>query len=116
MNIRICLLENEEARRIITEFISNNQGCTAEDIVDGLKNHLSRVPLYNTLRELEAKEIIQDRSRNRRDHKYFIDTSNPTILIPQQLEKIVKSFRAWLNSSAVKWQNVNKSFNLAELR
>jgi predicted transcriptional regulator len=103
----------EDIKRTITEFISNNQGCTAEEIVNGLKEHISRVPIYSALKELDREGVVKDRSTSRRDHRYFIDSTNPSILIPQQLESIVKSFRHWLNESEMKWRDVRTKFSNA---
>ena len=47
---------------------------------------------------------------NRRDHRYVIDFANPSILIPQKLERIVNSFTNWLNESWKRHQDVRKKF------
>ena len=46
-------MESEERhRRIVIQFISSNQGCTAEQLVDGVDKEISRVPVYKTLKGL----------------------------------------------------------------
>jgi Fe2+ or Zn2+ uptake regulation protein len=104
-----ALLENEERhRRIVTEFISNNQGCTAEQLVDGVGKELSRVPVYKTLKALVAEGLVQDRKANRRDHKFFVDVNNPLVLIPKQLEEIEATFKELLCKSKKTWQDIDE--------
>ena len=57
----------QDTKRTITEFISNNQGCTAEEIVNGLKERISRVPIYSALKELDKEGVVEDRSTSRRE-------------------------------------------------
>jgi Fe2+ or Zn2+ uptake regulation protein len=71
----------EDTKRTIMEFITHNQGCAAEEIVNGLKEHISRVPIYGALKELDKEGVVKDKSTSRRDHRYFVDSTNPSILI-----------------------------------
>jgi hypothetical protein len=102
-------LDSEERhRRIVIQFISSNQGCTAEQLVDGVDKEISRVPVYKTLKGLLKEAIVQDRATNRRNHKFFIDVNNPLFSIPQQLEEIEKAFRNLLNQSEKYLQRMDK--------
>jgi hypothetical protein len=62
-------------------------------------------------KELREKEVIKNKSKNRRDNRFFIDTSDPVILIPQKLETIIQAFREWLKESEIKWLKVRETFN-----
>jgi predicted transcriptional regulator len=102
-------LDSEERhRRIVIQFISTNQGCTAEQLVDGVDKELSRVTVYKTLRYLLDKGLVQDRATNRRDHKFFVDINNPLFSIPQQLEEIEAMFKELLDKSKTAWRNIDK--------
>lgn len=61
------MLLKDDPKRLVAEFIIGNQYCTAEAVVSGLKEHLSRVPIYAALKELEKQGIVRDKSTNRRD-------------------------------------------------
>ena len=106
-------MAKEDAKRTLIEFIINNQGCNAEYIVDGLKEQISRAPIFGALKDLVVEGIVQDRPKNRMEHRYFVDTTNPSILIPQQLENIVRAFRALLRECEIKRRDSIEQYNKA---
>jgi hypothetical protein len=80
-------LEKKDPRKEIIKFIRENQPCTAEDLVKGLKNDFSRVPVFHTLSELIKERLVKDRKINRRDHRFFVDTNNPMIVVSREIEE-----------------------------
>ena len=104
--IRIDIQMNSEQRdKIIIGFISNNQGCKAQDIVDGLKDQLSRKPIFDTLDELIKKGIVQDKSKNRRDHRFFIDAYNLLVSVPKELEEFENAFFSLVGKAKQQFDN-----------
>jgi hypothetical protein len=69
------------------DFIGENQGCNAQDIVNGLKKDLSRGPIFDTLRELRKEGALRDEKINRRDHRYFLNEDNLLVSIPAELDQ-----------------------------
>jgi hypothetical protein len=69
------------------DFIGENQGCNAQDIVNGLKKDLSRGPIFDTLIELIKEGAIRDEKINRRDHRFFLNEDNLLISIPAELDQ-----------------------------
>jgi predicted transcriptional regulator len=67
-------------------FIRDNQGCKAQDIVDGLKKNLSRAPIFDILGELVKEGAVTDEKMNRRDHRYFLNDDNLLVSIPAELD------------------------------
>jgi hypothetical protein len=80
-------LEKKDPRKEIVDFISENQPCTAEDLVKGLKDKISRVPVFHTLSELIKEGLVKDQKINRRDHRLFVDTNNPMIVVSREIEE-----------------------------
>ena len=62
---------NLRHRKLVMDFIRENQGCNAQDIVNGLKKDLSRGPIFDTLNELIKEGAVTDEKINRRDHSTF---------------------------------------------
>ncbi len=80
-------MDELERNKIIIEFISNHQGCNAQDVVDGLIAKISRVPLFEGLNELTTVGVVKDDKTNRREHRLFVDANNPLISVPADLDK-----------------------------
>jgi hypothetical protein len=89
----------------LIEFINNNEGCTIEQVVEGLKENFSRVPIYQKLKILLKEGVVKDESTNRRDRRLYVDKNNPSVSIPQQLRDIEKRFKNLLNKSEIQLQN-----------
>lgn len=85
-------LENLGPRKIVMNFIRDNQGCKAQDIVEGLKPVLSRVPIFNILGELVKEGAVIDEKINRRDHRYFLNDDNLLVSIPAELDQFKDYF------------------------
>jgi hypothetical protein len=77
-------------------------------LVDGVHTELSRVTVYKTVKLLQEEGVLQDRKRNRRDHRFYVDANNPLVLIPKQLEEIETTFNKLLNKSKPYWEDISK--------
>jgi hypothetical protein len=89
-------LEEKDRREKIIKFISENQPCTAEDLVKGFKDEISRVPVFHTLSELIKEGEVKDQKINRRDHRLVVDTNNPIIEISRELHEFEKAYISFL--------------------
>lgn len=85
-------MENLERRKLVMNFIRDNQGCKAQDIVDGLKKNLSRAPIFDILGELVKEGAVTDEKMNRRDHRYFLNDDNLLVSIPAELDQFKNYF------------------------
>jgi hypothetical protein len=85
-------LEKLGPRKIVMNFLRDNQGCRAQDIVDGLKPVLSRVPIFNILGELVKEGAVTDESKSRREHRFFLNEDNPLVSIPAELDQFKDYF------------------------
>jgi hypothetical protein len=100
--------------KLVADYIGNNQGCTAQDIVDGLNLSISRGPIFDILKELVASEIVKDQRINRKEHRYFLEFNNPLVSIPQELDKFEKAFIILLENTNKKYYALLKE--VEELR
>ncbi len=107
------MLTDDEYRDLIIEFISNNYACTAEQLVEGLKDKVSRVPVYEKLKILLKEGVVTDISTNRRNYRLYVDRNNPSISTPQQLDDIEKRFKILLNKSETHWTQLQKTMDKA---
>jgi hypothetical protein len=80
-------MEDTKRSEIIIKFINENQPCTSQDLVKGVSDKISRVPVFDTLSELMKYGIVKDQKVNRRDHRLFIDTYNPMIVILREIDE-----------------------------
>jgi hypothetical protein len=80
-------MEDTKRREIIIRFINENQPCTSQDLVKGVSDKISRVPVFDTLSELMKYGIVKDQKVNRRDHRLFVDTNNPMIVVSREIDE-----------------------------
>jgi hypothetical protein len=85
--------------KLVVDYISNHQGCKAEEVVEGVKKHLSRVPVYRTLEDLVKDGTVKDQATNRRDHKLYVDFNNLLVSVPKELEGFKKAYLNLLQES-----------------
>jgi hypothetical protein len=45
----LILMDVEARRKLVLEFVRTHQGCMKEDVVEGIKDQISRVTVYGTL-------------------------------------------------------------------
>ena len=86
------LVGNLGHRRLVMNFIRDNQGSKAQDIVDGIKKDLSRAPIFDTLRELVNEGAVTDKKINRREHRYFLNDDNLLVSIPAEFNQFKDYF------------------------
>lgn len=90
---------NEELRRKkIIDFISEHQGCRAEDVVEGVKNDIGRGKVFSILKSLKAESIVltEKEKPNSREHKLFVDINNPLVIATKELDEFKKVFMVFL--------------------
>jgi hypothetical protein len=80
-------LEEKDRREMIIKFISQNQGCTFDQVAKGVKDNISRNPAYDTVSDLVEDGIVKDPKLNRRDHRFFVDTNNPVIVTSKEIDE-----------------------------
>jgi hypothetical protein len=86
-------------REIVFDFIKDNLGCKAEDIVEGLKKYLSRMTVYDILTELEKEDIIVNQKPNRRDNSYYPNKENQFVILKEEIREFRNSFNILLLNS-----------------
>src|SRR5215203_3242831 len=102
---------NEKIRRdIVINFIENKPGCMAEDIVEGLKNEISRQPIFDILKDLINQKIIVDEKINRREHRYFINKNNIFYNTQKEIEKFKLAYFQLLEKYRLTYQNEYNKF------
>ncbi len=99
-------MDAQERRRIIVEFVSNHHGCKAEDVYDGVKEQISRVPACNTLQQLVKDGVIGDQKPNRREHRYSVENNNPLVSVPRELDEFEKLFYNFLEGARIKYNEM----------
>jgi hypothetical protein len=85
-----------------------NQPCTSQDLVKGVSDKISRVPVFDTLSELMKDGIVKDQRINRRDHRLFIDTNNPMIVISREIDEFENAYFSFLKKIK---ENINKRYH-----
>jgi hypothetical protein len=87
-------MENDQKRRLITDYIYNNPDCNKESVVKAMDGILSRVPVLNTINELcEDKVVsIKKENQNSRDQQLSINTGNILFTVSRELHDFDKSF------------------------
>jgi hypothetical protein len=86
------IMNEERRRKIVIDFIDRNQGCTAEDIVRGLKDtkrSIGRVKVFRLIKDLKEENVIlTDISQNnRRNKRLFLNATNPLVSFPKEIEE-----------------------------
>jgi hypothetical protein len=87
-------MEDREKRRLVTEYIYNNSDCNKQSVVTALEGKLSKVPVYNTIKELCEDNVISERRKNQnsRDCKLSVNTGNILFSVTKELDDFDKSF------------------------
>jgi hypothetical protein len=79
-------------RDIIINFIEKNPYCIAQKVVDGVKDDISRQPVFDILKELANDNVITNVSENRRDNKYVLNKNNEFYIIKKVLTEFKKAY------------------------
>jgi hypothetical protein len=107
-------MDLQTRRALVLEFIRTHRGCMKEDVVEGLKNQMSRVPVFDTLKELLQDGSIRDESTSRRDHKLYVNDDNLLVSVPRELEEFETAFNNLLHNSVMKI--IEKDFSVVSKR
>ncbi len=91
----------------VLKFIETNPYCKAEDIVEGIKDRVSRAVVFKILKELVSDNIIADVSDSRRDNKYILNENNEFNIVKRELSDFKKYYYVLLEKSLVHPQIVN---------
>jgi hypothetical protein len=93
-------MDQQERRRIIIEYITNNPGCNKQKVVKALEPRLSRVPILNIIQELEEDGIVKQviEKENRREHKLYVNTGNILVSVENELKEFEEAFFSLLGS------------------
>ena len=85
------IIDEEKRRKIVIEYISDNIGCTAEDIVNNI-TRIGRVKIFRLLKDLKKEDIIINQTdfNDKRKVKLFVNTANYLVIVPKELERIRK--------------------------
>ena len=50
---------NREREKIIVDYVSTHQGLTAQNIVDGVIDKISRIPVFNIISQLVKDGVLE---------------------------------------------------------
>lgn len=82
----------EERKHVIINFIKDHSDCTADELVKGVSEKISRTLVFRYLPDLINDKIVLDNSKNRRDHKLSINNQNLLLEVQEELEVFQKAF------------------------
>jgi hypothetical protein len=82
-------LTEEDRRKSVIDYIRENSGCTAEDIVNNQKL-IGRVKIFRILKELKKEAIIKTQVslKDKRKSLLFINQKNYLVSVPAELDEI----------------------------
>jgi ribosomal protein L17 len=101
-------MQEAERHKKITDHISSHLGCLTEDLCKAMEEHMARSTFFKDLAKLKEDKIVREEHTNKRDHKLFVDSDNPLIFIPNQLEEIEKTFKTLLDKSKPHWEDISE--------
>lgn len=95
------LMNNQERRKILIDFITHHHGCTREDIIKSKDIPISRNTVFKLVAELKDDGILDEtlEKENSRDHKLFVRSDNLLISISRELEEFEKAYVKLLYAS-----------------
>jgi hypothetical protein len=93
-------MNEEQRRKKVIDFISEHQGCIAEDLVEGIKNDIGRGKIFHILENLKVEMIVTEvRAKpNSRNIKLYVDKDNPLVIVPKKLDEFKQLFMVFLKS------------------
>jgi predicted transcriptional regulator len=77
----------EKREQLVIEYLNKNAGSTKEQVVDGLKNDYSRIPVLNSINKLLEKGLIIKEANNNRKRTYhlFVNYQNIVTSLREEL-------------------------------
>jgi predicted transcriptional regulator len=90
-------IAEDDRQRIIIQFIRKYPYCSVEELVEGVKNDISRVTVFKTLYKLKESGAVKrhlenKQKRNNREHQLYVDTNNPLVSVPLELEDFENAY------------------------
>lgn len=90
-------ITEDDRQKIIIDFIRSKPYCKAEDVVQGVKNDISRVTVFKTLHKLIENGAVRrylenNQKRNAREHRLFVDEGNPLVSVRLELENFESAY------------------------
>lgn len=87
-------ITNDKRRNEIIDFLTNNPGCSKEDLVRGVTNSSSKKTVQNILNALEREELvkIEKEKPNSRGYKLFLCKENIQIRLDNQIRDFNEEF------------------------
>jgi hypothetical protein len=93
-------INEEQRRQKVIDFISEHQGCLAENIVegDGVKGFIGRGKVFHILKNLKDEMIVKEEKAkpNSRNIKLFVIKGNPLVTVPKKLYEFKQLFKGFL--------------------
>jgi hypothetical protein len=76
------------------EYIKNNPGTTKQGVVNNFEGIYSRIPILNTIKQLEKAEIVEVRKdeHNSQVHHLFINNENILVSLIRELDSFKQPF------------------------
>lgn len=94
------VINERKRRRIIIDFIINNQYCIVEDIVRGVKENIGRKKVFKIMKDLKREHIVLTKRAKptSRSIPLFVNTNNPLVIVPRELDKFENEFTLFLDN------------------
>jgi hypothetical protein len=101
-------MDQQEKRRIIIEYITNNPGCNKQKVVKSLEPRLSRVPILNIIQELDEDGIVYQvtEKENSREHKLHVNAGNILVSVENELKEFEEAFFSLLGKVKEKFDEL----------
>lgn len=107
-------LSETDRGKIVVEFVEQNQGCTMEEIVNGLYETISRGPLFQIVKQLVSDGVLIDNKEDRRSHRYLVNKTSILASVQLELDTFEKSFFNLVDSIiTIGKQEYDKEFGYA---
>ena len=100
----------EEREQLVIEYLNKNAGSTKEQVVDGLKNDYSRMPVLNIINKLlETGLIIKEEDKNRkRTYHLFVNYQNIVTSLKEELDAFKYYYSELLDQAIPVMKNLLK--------
>jgi hypothetical protein len=95
---KLIFLSEQDRRERIINFILNNPGCTAADIIDG-QTVSGRKKVFGILKDLKQEGVVsQERSKpNSRNIRLFVNQGSYFVTLPREIDDFEKLFTSFLS-------------------
>jgi hypothetical protein len=96
------MLNAEERRKKIREFVEMHEGISPEQCFKALEREMARSTFFGHLSELKSDGIITVQYANKRDKKLFLNKSNILVSSQKKLDEFDKAFSPLLKDTKKK--------------